>query len=58
MNIYLLIMYDEYSELTQQDPETPRCSIRTFLYRIAFTVFHASLYIERVRYLCIIYIQT
>lgn len=41
-------MYDEHSDSTIADPLAARCSMTTFLNRIAFTVFHASLYIERV----------
>lgn len=34
---------------TVVDREQPRCSITTFLYRVAFTVFHASFFMENVR---------
>lgn len=40
-------MFDEYPDIVQH-PNEPHCTIATFLHRIAFTVLHASLYIERV----------
>lgn len=40
-------MYDDhYDEAC--DPNAPRCSITTFLHRVAFTVLHASLFLENV----------
>lgn len=39
-------MYDGQWCMT---PDQPRCSLTTFLYRVAFTVWHASFFIERVR---------
>lgn len=49
-------MYDERRRdpLKNQPPSSPtapllpRCSMTTFLYRIAFTVWHATLHLERV----------
>lgn len=40
-------MYDENSVYVEDDPWAPRCSITTFLHRIAFTVMHASFFLER-----------
>lgn len=43
-------MFDEYPDEDDivRYPDDPHCSIDTFLHRIAFTVLHASLYLERV----------
>lgn len=41
------VMFDEYPDVVR-DPNDPHCTIATFLHRIAFTVLHASFYIERV----------
>ncbi|XP_062560526.1 tensin-2 isoform X3 [Armigeres subalbatus] len=38
-------MYDDHYD-EASDPNAPRCSITTFLHRIAFTVLHASLFLE------------
>lgn len=40
-------MFDEYADV-ERDPYEPHCTVATFLHRIAFSVFHASFYIERV----------
>jgi len=40
-------MYDENCDEVIADPNAPRCSIVTFLHRVAFTVLHASLFLER-----------
>lgn len=49
-------MFDEYPN---HNPDEPHCTISTFLHRIAFTVLHASFYIERVEcfyvMFCIVY---
>ncbi|XP_050067868.1 uncharacterized protein LOC126556583 isoform X2 [Anopheles maculipalpis] len=38
-------MYDDHYDETK-DPTVPRCSVATFLHRIAFTVLHASFFLE------------
>uniref|UniRef100_A0A182UVH5 C2 tensin-type domain-containing protein n=1 Tax=Anopheles merus TaxID=30066 RepID=A0A182UVH5_ANOME len=38
-------MYDDHYDETN-DPTVPRCSVTTFLHRIAFTVLHASFFLE------------
>lgn len=43
-------MFDEYPDEDEilRYPDDPHCSMFTFLNRIAFTVLHASLFLERV----------
>lgn len=41
-------MYDSHLICASPSTDRPRCSITTFLYRIAFTVLHASFFIENV----------
>ncbi|KFB38000.1 tensin [Anopheles sinensis] len=38
-------MYDDHYD-EAKDPTVPRCSVATFLHRIAFTVLHASFFLE------------
>lgn len=45
--VLIKIMYDENYDEVHVDPWAPRCSITTFLHRIAFTVLHASFFLER-----------
>lgn len=42
------INHPEANALAVQSAWSPRCSMTTFLHRIAFTVWHATLYLERV----------
>lgn len=55
VNFQNWIMFDEYPELIQNSNH-PHCTISTFLHRIAFTVLHTSLYIQRVGLLLFLYL--